>query len=141
VKPTVFNRLEPRSKIWFPAFAGMSGFLLALMVACLPTEAAAQPPRAEMVFDLAYATGQSHALRQLCQGADDQYWRERMERIIALEAKDETSRAPLAERFNDGFRAARQQYPRCTEASRTAERAVAANGRALANLLARAATP
>jgi uncharacterized protein (TIGR02301 family) len=116
----------------------MRALIAALMLAVIPGTAAAQPPRAEMVFDLAYATGQSHALRQLCQGADDQYWRERMERIIVLEAKDEAARAPLAERFNDGFRAARQQYPRCSEASRTAERAVAANGRALANLLARA---
>jgi uncharacterized protein (TIGR02301 family) len=115
--------------------------VIALVLAMTAGAAAAQPPRAEIVADLAYATGQSHALRQLCQGADDQYWRTRMERIIDFEAKDQAARAPLAERFNDGFRAARGQYPRCTEASRLAERAVAANGRALANLLARNRRP
>jgi uncharacterized protein (TIGR02301 family) len=119
----------------------MRALAAALMLVAAAYPAAAQPPRAEIVADLAYATGQSHALRQLCQGADDQFWRGRMERIIDLEAKDQVDRAPLAERFNDGFRAARRQYPRCTEASRTAERAVAANGRALANLLARNRTP
>ena len=115
--------------------------LTALILTLVAGGAAAQPPRTEMISDLAYATGQIHALRQLCQGADDQYWRERMERIIELEAKDEAARAPLAQRFNDGFRAARAQYPRCTDASRSAERAVAANGRALAKLLTRAQTP
>jgi uncharacterized protein (TIGR02301 family) len=119
----------------------MRALTAGLILAAAAANAAAQPPRAEMVFDLAYATGQSHALRQLCNGADDQYWRARMERIIELEAKDEAGRAPLAVRFNDGFRAAREQYPRCTEASRAAEKAVAANGKALANLLARNQTP
>ena len=119
----------------------MRGLAVALVLMTTATTAAAQPPRAEIVADLAYATGQSHALRQLCQGADDQYWRTRMERIIDLEAKDQAARGPLAERFNEGFRAARRQYPRCSDASRAAERAVAANGKALANLLARNRKP
>ena len=119
----------------------MRALVLALLLLSAAGAAAAQPPRGEIVSDLAYATGQSHALRQLCQGAEDQYWRTRMERIIDLEAKDEAARAPLAERFNEGFRAARRQYPRCSDASRSAERTVAANGKALANLLARSRKP
>ena len=119
----------------------MRALAAALILITAATAAAAQPPRTEIVADLAYATGQSHALRQLCRGAEDQYWRTRMERIIDLEAKDEAARAPLAERFNEGFRAARRQYPRCSDASRSAERAVAANGNALANLLGRNRRP
>src|SRR3954469_17388934 len=119
----------------------MKAAALAIVVAMSAVTADAQPTRAEIGLDLAYATGQIHALRQLCQGPEDQYWRTRMERIIDLEAKDQAARRPLAERFNEGFRAARKQYPRCTDASRSAERAVAANGRALANLLARNRNP
>ena len=33
------------------------------------------------LVDLAYAIGESHALRQVCQGDGDQYWRERMEQL------------------------------------------------------------
>ena len=107
-----------------------------LAVFAIASSAVAQP-RAQSVADLAFALGQSHALRQLCQGATDQYWRERMERMIALEAPDPADRPPLTERFNDGFLAGQRQYPRCTMQSRAAERSAAARGAALAKLLAR----
>jgi uncharacterized protein (TIGR02301 family) len=105
------------------------------LVAALP---AAAQTRARLVSDMAFSLGQSHALRQLCQGPNDQYWRKRMEKMIQLETIAPAERAPLAERFNDGFRAARGQYPRCTQQSRAAERSTADHGRATAGLLARA---
>jgi uncharacterized protein (TIGR02301 family) len=108
--------------------------LLAAFVLAQPVMA---QPRSQSVSDLAFALGQSHALRQLCQGATDQYWRERMERMIELEAPNVADRPPLTERFNDGFLAGRRQYPRCTQQSRAAERSAAARGGALATLLAR----
>jgi uncharacterized protein (TIGR02301 family) len=107
-----------------------------IAVFALAGPAAAQP-REQTVSDLAFALGQSHALRQACQGATDQYWRQRMERMMELEAPDPADRAPLAERFNDGFLAGQRQYPRCTLQSRAAERSAAARGQALAKLLAR----
>jgi uncharacterized protein (TIGR02301 family) len=107
-----------------------------LAALALASPASAQP-RSQTVSDLAFALGQSHALRQLCQGVQDQYWRQRMERMIELEAPDPADRPPQTERFNDGFLAGKRQYPHCTMQSRAAERSAAARGQALANLLAR----
>ncbi|HET9161444.1 MAG TPA: TIGR02301 family protein, partial [Caulobacteraceae bacterium] len=70
------------------------------LLAALPTAA---QTREETLSNLAFVIGQSHGLRQLCQGPGDQYWRQRMTRLIELEAPDPAARAPLAEHFNDGF--------------------------------------
>jgi uncharacterized protein (TIGR02301 family) len=120
--------------------SGVSGLALrtVLLIAAvsLALPASAQP-RTQLVSDLAFALGQTHALRQVCNGPGDQYWRNRMSAMIGFEAPDPAARGPLAERFNDGFRVARQQYPRCTLQSRAAERSAAAHGKVLAGLLAR----
>ena len=113
----------------YPAFV-----LLAALALAAPARA---QPREQTVADLAFAMGQSHALRQLCQGATDQYWRERMQRMTELEAPNPADRPALTLRFNDGFLAGQRQYPHCTQQSRAAERSAAARGQALANLLAR----
>ena len=68
----------------YPAFV-----LLAALALAAPARA---QPREQTVADLAFAMGQSHALRQLCQGATDQYWRERMQRMTELEAPDPADR-------------------------------------------------
>ena len=107
----------------------------ALFWAAAVLPASAQP-RGQQVADMAFALGQSHALRQVCQGPTDQYWRNRMERMIELETTAPAERAPLAERFNAGFSDARQRYPRCTSQSRVAERSAAGHGRTLADRLA-----
>ncbi len=113
----------------------------ALLAALALSQAAHAQPRTQTVSDLAFALGQSHALRQLCQGATDQYWRQRMERMIELEAPDPADRPALTERFNDGFLAGRRQYPQCSSQSRTAERSAAARGAALSKLLAGGMAP
>lgn len=130
-------RLEPRPLPGYN-FAVHRPFQVAALLAVfgIASSAVAQP-RAQTVADLAFALGQSHGLRQLCQGAEDQYWRERMERMIELEAPDVADRPLLTARFNDGFLAGQRQYPRCSEQSRAAERSAAARGQALAGLLAR----
>ena len=64
---------------------------------------------------------QSHALRQVRQGPTDQYWRNRMEKMIELE----TTAPPSERRQFSGSTtasAARERYPRCTVESRIAER-------------------
>jgi uncharacterized protein (TIGR02301 family) len=112
--------------------------LIATTLACLAIAPAANAQdRSQTVSNLAFSLGESHALRQLCQGPDDQYWRERMQRMIELEAPDAAARAPLTERFNDGFVAGRKQFGQCTTQSRVAERSAAARGKVLASLLAR----
>lgn len=113
-----------------------SPILIAIVALATAGTASAQASRSYL-GDLAFSLGQSHALRQLCEGPEDQYWRTRMTRLIELEgAKDEAVRVSLAERFNDGFRASRQQFSQCTAQSRAAERSVAARGRVVAGQMA-----
>lgn len=106
-----------------------------LLLIVLPAVAQAQP-RAQLIADLAFSLGRSHALRQACEGAGDQYWRLRMNRMAEVEVAD---LARLDVRFNDGYQSARLQFPKCTVQSRAAERAAATHGKALASLLARPA--
>jgi uncharacterized protein (TIGR02301 family) len=111
-----------------------SAALIALASLALTAQA---PARGGQVSSLAFTLGQSHGLRQLCHGETDQYWRNRMEAMLRLEAADEAAREPLTVRFNDGFRDARGHQARCNDLSRLAERAAAARGKALAQTLAR----
>jgi uncharacterized protein (TIGR02301 family) len=118
----------------------MRGALIALLLMAAP--AAAQvplPPREGMVRDLSYVMGQSHALRQICRGKTDQYWRARMRKLIELESA--AGGATYTDHFNAGFKDAFARFPTCSITSKLAERRAAENGRALANLLARSEHP
>ena len=68
-----------RARALVPALAAL------LLTAPSPLPAHAQerePADRQRLLDLAYALGQSHALRQACEGAGDQFWRARMMRLI-----------------------------------------------------------
>lgn len=80
--------------------------------------------------------GQSHALAQAC-APQDQTWRARMTRLIAVEAPDPALDARLAEQFNAGFAAARARFPVCDAAARTEAGTVARRGHELAETLSR----
>jgi uncharacterized protein (TIGR02301 family) len=113
-----------------------------LAVALLAPTAAALaqdrgPVERQRLLDLAFTLGQSHALRQLCEGPDDQYWRARMVRLAEVEKADQAFDAQLRDRFNTGFAARQGEFPTCDEASRQAEQASARHGQALAAQLAR----
>jgi uncharacterized protein (TIGR02301 family) len=109
--------------------------LLAVALAAA-TPAAAGPPRApaerQSLVDLAYVLGRSHALRQACAGAADQYWRGRMGGLIAAEAPDPGFERQLREAFNTGYAAARAAFPRCGPRARREAVQAAARGRDLA---------
>lgn len=114
------------------------GVLLASLVV-VPVLAQERPPEdRQRLLDLAYALGESHALRQTCQGEGDQYWRSRMVRLTEVEQADQAFDAQMRERFNTGFASRRSEYPLCDEASRKAEQAVARKGQALAQKLSQA---
>ena len=120
--------------------------LLVLLLAA--GSAAAQdrtPAERQALSDLAYALGESHALRQLCAGAGDQYWRDRMVRLTQVESADQAFDAVLRERFNTGFAAGQAEASACNAVSRRAEAAAASRGQALARKLSvimrRAAPP
>ena len=112
--------------------------LIALLLAAGPAAVAQErsPPQRQVLGDLAYAIGESHALRQLCNGATDQYWRDRMLRLTQVENADAAFDALLRERFNVGYAAGQAAAPVCGPASRRAEAAAAARGEALARQLA-----
>ncbi|CAN5281543.1 TIGR02301 family protein [soil metagenome] len=90
----------------------------------------------QRLLDLAFTIGESHALRQVCAGAGDQYWRSRMVRLTEVEKADQAFDAQLREKFNTGFAARQGQFIDCDEASRQAEQAVARKGQALSTKLA-----
>lgn len=112
-------------------------FAIAILSAfALPVGAQERPPpERQILLDLAYAIGESHALRQVCSGDDDQYWRDRMVRMTDTEAADEAFDGRLKQQFNAGFATRQTEFPSCSPASKRAEQAVARKGQALATRL------
>jgi len=96
------------------------------------------PAERQTLLDLAFTLGESHALRQACEGPGDQYWRARMMRLVEVEKADQAFDAQLRDRFNTGFAAGQGQFPECGEASLRAEQQAAVKGRALAARMSRA---
>ena len=95
------------------------------------------PVQRQTLSELAYAMGQSHALRQVCLGAADQYWRERMGRLLQTEAADEAFERSLRQAFNTGYAAAQAQFAACDSLSQAEAVQVARRGAALAEAAAR----
>ncbi|MBC7669923.1 TIGR02301 family protein [Caulobacter sp. DWR2-3-1b2] len=90
----------------------------------------------QRLLDLAFTIGESHALRQVCEGVGDQYWRSRMMRLTQVEKADQAFDAQLRDKFNTGFAARQGQFVECDDASRQAEHTVARKGQALSTRLA-----
>jgi uncharacterized protein (TIGR02301 family) len=110
---------------------------LALLAAGAPVLAQERPPaERQALVDLAYAIGESHALRQLCNGDNDQFWRDRMMQLSDTEVPDAAFDARLKQAFNNGFAARQPQFTACGPDSRRAELAVARKGEAISRRLA-----
>jgi uncharacterized protein (TIGR02301 family) len=116
---------------------------LLAMVPGLALAAPAPPPRSaearQRVAELAYALGETHALRQACLGEGDQAWRLRMDRLLAVEAAAPALGAAgqqrLIARFNAGFASASARFPVCGPEVQPALAATAVRGEALARRL------
>ena len=93
------------------------------------------PADRQTLVELAYALGQSHALRQVCNGGSDYYWRRRMQQLVSAEQPDGPFNRRLADSFNDGFVASRQAFPACNAAAKAEAETVAAKGGDLAESL------
>jgi uncharacterized protein (TIGR02301 family) len=103
-----------------------------------PCAASAQdrtPAQRKQMLDLAYVLGEVHALKQACT-PEDQTWRERMQRMLEVEAPDSAFSAQLATRFNDGYTAQHVRYPKCDPHVAALEAKIAREGKALADALA-----
>lgn len=92
----------------------------------------------EALVGLTRVLGESHALRQACEGASDQHWRGRMNRLVETEQPDEDLDARMKASFNAGFAEGRRLYPVCSDGSRHALALAAARGRELSTTLAHA---
>jgi len=77
--------------------------------------------RGQIMLDLSRVLGEAHALRQLCEGADDYFWRDRMSRLLLAEGLDEPSEIRLRETFNEGYERRLAQFDACSPATREAE--------------------
>lgn len=114
----------------------MLRLLLAAMIAASAASASLAQERApeerQRLLDLAYTLGESHALRQTCEGLNDQFWRSRMVRLTEVEQAEQAFDAQMRERFNTGFAARQGEFPLCDAASRKAEQQSARKGQALA---------
>lgn len=94
------------------------------------------PEQRQTLIDLAYVLGESHALRQTCSGSADQTWRERMNRMMALERPEDGLSRRMVDAFNAGFMTRRAEHPSCDADAAEAERETARRGRVLAEKLA-----
>lgn len=113
-------------------------FALALFGAFVAPAAGAQerpPPERQSLLDLAYALGESHALRQVCSGDGDQFWRDRMVRVTETEAADAAFSSRMTQQFNAGFATRQSEFHSCGPASKRAEQAVARKGQSIAGRL------
>lgn len=105
-----------------------------VLIAAFAAPAVAQerePAERQTLIDLAYALGESHALRQACAGDGDQYWRDRMMQVTETEASDAAFNGRLTQAFNSGFATRRTEFPSCSPASKRAELMVARKGQSL----------
>lgn len=115
------------------------------VIACLlalPMPAAAQePPIREaplgILVDLSETLGEAHAIRSLCNGDQDQTWRDYMFRMLNMEGPSGSPRrSAMTSAFNRGFRNQSSRNTACTPDLPRLEAQIAARGRALAESVA-----
>ena len=116
-----------------------SALLIAFAFLALPAAAQERSPEMRGVLtSLTRVLGESHALRQACEGRENQYWRSRMTRLMETEQPDPEFEARLKDGFNAGFAEARRLYPACGDGARRAQAMAAVRGRELSGRLAQA---
>ena len=116
--------------------------VIASLLAGAPARAQDRSPvERQTLVDLAYTLGRSHALRQVCAGPGDQYWREKMMQVSQTEAPDADFDSMLKNAFNKGFASGQAEFPTCNADSRRAEAATAEKGRVLAGQLSTVSRP
>lgn len=94
------------------------------------------------VTALAEVLGKAHAIRVVCNGRNDQYWRSYMLRLLELEAPYQGGlRRSLVNGFNAGFSWGGDMHRVCDGNAANAEKAYAAEGRDLSARLVQANIP
>lgn len=89
-------------------------------------------------INLSRALGSAHAVRVRCNGRGDQYWRVYMQDFLELEAPQRGSlRSSLVDGFNSSYQNTSARYLICDSLAVEAEQRYAAEGKTLADRLAR----
>jgi uncharacterized protein (TIGR02301 family) len=94
------------------------------------------PADRQLLLELARTIGEAHAIRQVCEGPQDQFWRTRMLSLLEAEAPGFDLAERLRSAFNTGFLERQYAHPACNRLAREAEAEVSARGQALARRLA-----
>ncbi|WP_300375754.1 TIGR02301 family protein [Henriciella sp.] len=96
----------------------------------------------QTVIELSSTLGSAHAIRQLCNGSNDQYWRGYMQRLLSMEAPYQSRmRSSMVDAFNNAFASENSRRQRCDESAVSAEKVYASTGQRLADDLAAANLP
>lgn len=116
--------------------------LTALGLFLITSSATAQLPARDEPYvadlvNLSETLGRAHAIRVLCNGRDDQQWREYMRELLDLEAPAEGFlRSRMIQAFNTAYGREELRYYTCDRAARDAESQHVREGRALAETIA-----
>lgn len=96
--------------------------LLCLVQAMPPAQAqsADTKPYDDRLMRLGEIVGALHYLRELCGAGEGQYWRERMQEIIAAEGTTALRKARLTRSFNQGYRSYSRTYNVCSPSAELA---------------------
>lgn len=119
----------------------IAGLLAPALIAGAALAQDRPPVERQTLVDLAYTLGRSHALRQVCAGQGDQYWREKMMQVSQTEAPDADFDSRLKNAFNSGYASGQTEFPTCTADSRRAEAVAAQKGQSLAAQLSSISRP
>lgn len=94
------------------------------------------------VIELSSTLGSAHAIRLLCNGRDDQYWRLYMQELLGVEAPYQSRlRSSMVSAFNNAYSAESSRRSSCDDGAVSAEKIYANTGQALAIRLAEANLP
>jgi len=115
--------------------------LLSLAAAAPGAAQARDPAQRQVLVELSRVIGEAHALRQICNGPDDQFWRSRMMSMLATEDADFAFAERMRNAFNTGFASRKAEHLSCNASTRDAEAAVSAKGQDLSRRLAQAGRP
>ena len=116
--------------------------VIACLLAFSPMPASAQEPPIreapiDILVDLAETLGEAHAIRSLCNGDQDQTWRNYMFSMLNMEGPTGSPRrSAMTSAFNRGFRNQSSRNRSCTPDLPGLEAQIAARGRALAESVA-----
>lgn len=118
--------------------------VLALILLFVAAPAGAQfrsaEDRNDALVSLARIFGEMHHIRRLCgRGDEDDIWRERMKRVIELEAPSFEQRERMVVAFNDGYVNAQGRFSDCSDEAEYYAAGRAATGEALVSNIAASA--